>query len=64
MAKRDSVPQEPESTYPVQEIIARAPTALGVSPEAAAGALSGCTEPMTLSEARQRAAEFLNREVK
>lgn len=59
----DATP-EAESTFSPHEIIARAQTALGVTPEAAAGALSGCTEPLTIAEARERVQAWINREVK
>lgn len=58
------VTPEPESTYSPADIISRAQTALGVAPEVAAGALSGLTEPITITEARERVADWKNREVK
>lgn len=62
--QRESPAVEPETTYPVTELIARAPAALGVSPEVVAGALSGCTDPLTITEALKRVTAFLNQEVR
>lgn len=55
---------EPESTYTPAELIDNAKAVLGVAPEAVAGALSGRTEPLTVAEAREMVAAFLNREVR
>lgn len=55
---------EPETQYAPAEIIAGAQKALGVAPEVAAGALSGITEPITLTVARERVTAFLQKEVK
>lgn len=55
---------EPETAYPVAELVSRAQKALGVSSEAAAGALSGVRGPLTLTEAKKQVTAWLSREVR